>query len=276
MVDTAARTLFGAAPVYRSTFPNVDDTYAGTSSSPTLVVFKSPLSSPLATRALSSDDSAKSIAHWLRDWRLPIVSELTGESMRDLIADGSDARVVLASVPFAGREANLELLRDTAAAWTERRSETVPTRFLWVRSRPVHIPNAHDAAQADAAQLSTYLKRNYGVSNPSALAVFIVEPVAQRYYPSNVAGAPLDLSSDLYVALDAHTRKQLRGGRHSLSRFERAAETVGRSTERGLTWATRHPFLAMGGLMVFIITTFVLLLRCIDAPAGSGPTVKAD
>jgi Thioredoxin-like domain len=128
-VRSAARSLFGAAPVFKSTSGDLFDRFSLDQTRAHLLVFKDHRGRPYASDVAPS--TRESILAWLRVNKLPILAALTPDKYKDYFGDDVEGLVVMGVLSGQARNQQaIERLKNMAREWSERRRENV--KFIWV------------------------------------------------------------------------------------------------------------------------------------------------
>lgn len=241
IVQSAAGTLLGSAPVYKSSSPELFTQLNYPRTHPSLLVFKDHELKPTDSKNFTSLHSTSTstdkteairkeaeveISRWLHGKKHPSLSELTSVNFNDYMEDGQDraeSYVALAALSPTALGANAmrkhqDELRQTSKAWHEAlrtvNPNAKPVNFVWV----------------DADQWGKYLQSTYAIrpNRPEPLIV-IVDPIRERFYPTDVNKQSIRINQpQIFQALE-----QLYDGRLTAIRTTSFMERSGR-------WALKH------------------------------------
>lgn len=141
----AAKSQMGpTTPFYASSSPDIFSLFSiPLSAPPTFVVFKSSSLQPTGTFSLPPKPATRrkrieQMRNWLRNAKLPVVSELDGSTYPDLFPEDSspsDPYVVLGFFSKKGLKGDfdktLERFKDLAAEWSRTRHENSRRNIAW-------------------------------------------------------------------------------------------------------------------------------------------------
>lgn len=276
LVQTAASTLMGTAPVFKSSSPDLFAQFDYPQTHPSLLVFKDheliPVDSlnftDLHSTSTSSDTeevrrkaAERRVSAWLHGRKHPYLTELTGVNFKDYMEDGQDrgesfVGVAVLSPNILGADAmryHQNELRQSAKAWDAAmksvNSNAKPIKFVWV----------------DGDQWSKYLQSTYAVRpNRPAPLMIIVDPTWDKFYPTDANKQSIRIDqSQIFKTLE-----DLYDGRLPYTRTTSLLERTARKATDKLSilgeFIGKHPFLsALIGAVTFLIM-FGMLIYFMD------------
>lgn len=276
LVQTAASTLMGTAPVFKSSSPDLFAQFGFSPSHPSLLVFKdhelNPVDSlnfiePHSTSTSSDKQEARrkeaesAISSWIHGRKHPFLNELTGVNFKDYMEGGqlrAESFVALAALDPKILGANAmrkhqDELRQTAKAWNAAMKvvnpKAKPVNFVWV----------------DADQWGKHLQSSYAIrpKRPEPLLI-IVDPISDRFYPTDVNKQSIRIDqAQIFSALE-----NLYDGRLPYTRstglMERAAKSVFVRLSFLGDFIGRRPFLSVVIGVVIFMTMFGMLIYFMD------------
>lgn len=265
LVQTAASTLMGTAPVFKSSSRDLFSQFSYPQTHPSLLVFKDHELRPadslnftsLHSTSTSSDKTESQrkqaeteISRWLHGRKHPWLTELTGVNFGDYMETGqlrSESYVALAALNPAALGADAmrkyqEELKQTARAWHDAMKvvnpNAKPVTFVWV----------------DADQWHKYLQSTYAIrpNRPEPLLI-IVDPLQEKFYPTDLNKQSIRIyQGQIFQALE-----NLYDGRLSAVRSTSIMERFGRWALGHLSYLGAfigdHPFLSIIiGVIIFL------------------------
>lgn len=276
LVQNAAVSLMGTAPVFKSSSPDLFAQFDFPTTHPSLLVVKDheliPVDSLNFTEPHSTSTSPDTqevrrkeaetvISSWMHGRKHPFLNELTGVNFKDYMEDGqsrAESFVALAALDpkILGADAlrrHQNELRQTAKAWNAAmrvvNPKAKPVNFVWV----------------DADQWGKHLQSSYGIrpKRPEPLLI-IVDPVSDKFYPTDVNKQSIRINqAQIFSALE-----NLYDGRlpytRSTSLIERAAKSVFVRLSFLGDFIGRHPFLSVIIGVVVFVTMFGMLIYFMD------------
>lgn len=278
LVQNAASTLLGSAPIYKSSSSDLFSQFGYPRTHPSLLVFKDhelrPTDSMNFTTPHSTSTSAdktealrkeaeRDIGRWLHGKKHPSLTELTSVNFNDYMEDGqyrAESYVALAAISPSTVGANemrryQDELRQTSKAWHDAlktiNPNAKPVNFVW----------------SDADQWGQFLQATYAIrpNRPEPLLV-IVDPLREKYYPVDANHQSIRINqAQIFRALE-----DLYDGKLTAIRTTSVMERVGRWAVGYLSvlgeFIGDHVFLAIMLGVVIFLGMFGALIYFMDNP----------
>jgi hypothetical protein len=276
LVQTAASTLLGSAPVFKTSQSDLFAHFNYPETHPSLLVFKdhelTPSDSLNFTNVHSTSTSVDrqesqkkeaevEIAKWIHGKKLPSLDEFTSLNFGDYMEKGqsrvkSYVAIAALSPTTLGEDRTKRYqdeLRQTAKAWQGAMKtinpDAKPVHFVWV----------------DADKWSKYLSSTYGIkpNRPEPLLV-LVDPTQEIFYPvdANKQSVRID-QAQIFQALEDLYDGKLKGIK-TTSRAERAGRWILHYFDFLGLFIGNHPFWSAIIGIVGFATCFVLLVYYFD------------